>query len=46
MLGAAMNCAEKVADLMARELGWNEEQKAQQIAAFKTEYKREYLAHA
>ncbi len=45
MLGAAMNCAEKVAELMARELGWSEEQKAQQIAAFKAEYECEYLIH-
>ena len=45
MLGAAMNCVEKVAELMARELGWNDEQKAQQIAAFKAEYDREYLTH-
>ncbi|MBL8205744.1 MAG: glycerol-3-phosphate dehydrogenase [Blastocatellia bacterium] len=43
MLGAAMNCVEKVADLMARELGWSEEKKAQQIAAFRAEYEREYL---
>jgi glycerol-3-phosphate dehydrogenase len=43
MLGAAMNCVEKVADLMARELGWSDEEKAQQMAAFKSEYEREYL---
>jgi glycerol-3-phosphate dehydrogenase len=43
MLGAAMNCVENVAALMARELGWDEAQKAQQIAAFKAEYEREYL---
>ena len=45
ILGAAMNCVENVADLMARELGWDEERKAQQIAAFKMEYEREYLVH-
>ncbi len=46
MLGAAMDCAGNVADLMARELGWDEEQKAQQIAAFQAEYEREYLIHS
>ncbi len=45
MLGAALNCVKKVAALMARELGWDEEQKAQQIAAFQAEYEREYLTH-
>ena len=44
MLGAAMDCVEKVAELMARELGWDEEQKTQQITAFRAEYEREYLA--
>lgn len=43
MLGAAMDCVEMVADLMARELGWSDEEKAQQIAAFNAEYEREYL---
>jgi glycerol-3-phosphate dehydrogenase len=45
MLGAAMNCVEKVAELMTRELGWSAEQKAQQIAAFRAEYEREYLTY-
>jgi glycerol-3-phosphate dehydrogenase len=45
MLGTALNCVSAVANLMARELGWDDEQKAQQLAAFKAEYRREYLAH-
>ncbi len=45
MLGAAMDCVAQVADLMARELGWTEARKAQQIADFKAEYEREYLVH-
>lgn len=45
MLGAALNCVEQVAELMARELGWTEAQKVQQIADFKAEYEREYLVH-
>ncbi len=43
MLGAALNCVATTADLMARELDWDEAQKAQQIADFKAEYEREYL---
>ena len=46
MLGAALDCAGKVAELMARELGWEEEQKTQQMTAFKVEYEREYLVHS
>ena len=42
MLGNALECVNKIADLMARELGWETTQKTQQIAAFKTEYEREY----
>ncbi len=43
MLGAALDCVATVADLMARELDWDEKQKAQQIADFEAEYEREYL---
>lgn len=43
MLGAALDCVETVADLMAREWSWTETQKAQQIADFKAEYESEYL---
>jgi glycerol-3-phosphate dehydrogenase len=42
MLGSALKCVDKAAKLMAQELGWNEQQKAQQIAAFEKEYEREY----
>lgn len=45
MLGVVLDCVETVADLMAHELGWDDEQKAQQIAVFKAEYEREYLIH-
>lgn len=43
MLGAALNCVEKVADLLAGELGWDETQRAAQLAAFQQEYTQEYL---
>lgn len=42
MLAAVLDCIDRVADLMGRELGWNEQQKAEQIANFKAEYQREY----
>ncbi len=44
MLGNALECVEKTAALMAQELGWSEIEQVQQIAAFKAEYEREYLA--
>lgn len=43
MLGAALHCVDKVADVMGHELGWDAAQKAQQKVAFQAEYNREYL---
>jgi hypothetical protein len=41
---AAVACAPMVAELMAGELGWNEEEIRRQIAQLTDEYTREYSA--
>lgn len=38
----SLRCAAVVADLMARELGWSEEETKRQIAQFADEFEREY----
>ncbi len=40
-----MDCSSKVADLMATELGWNEEEKCRQLEAYQQEYSYEYRSH-
>ncbi len=40
----SLQCAAVVADLMARELGWNAEEVKRQIAQFRAEFEREYSA--
>ncbi|HZF38981.1 MAG TPA: glycerol-3-phosphate dehydrogenase/oxidase [Blastocatellia bacterium] len=42
----ALNCAAIVADLMARELGWSEDQTERQIAQFTAEFEREFIVSA
>lgn len=42
MLGSAMDCVQKVAALMGRELGWDAQQTSQQVASFSAEYQHEY----
>lgn len=42
MLGSAMDCVHNVAALMARELGWDAQQRSQQLANFSAEYQHEY----
>jgi len=39
-----LNCGSVVADLMARELGWSDSEKARQLEAFVNELTIEYLA--
>ncbi len=39
---AALKSAPIVADLMAKELGWNEQEKSRQIESFAKEFQREY----
>lgn len=39
-----LNCGSVVADLMARELGWSDSEKARQLEAFVNEVTTEYLA--
>lgn len=39
-----LDCLETVADLMAKELGWKDEEKARQIADFHAELRSEYVA--
>ena len=41
---AALNCAPVAAELMARELGWSEEETARQLERFAAEFAREYQA--
>ena len=42
----ALNCAEIVADAMARELGWSGEQAERQVAQFTAEFEREFEVSA
>jgi glycerol-3-phosphate dehydrogenase len=42
----ALNCAAVVADAMARELGWSEEQTRRQINQFAAEFEREFAVSA
>jgi glycerol-3-phosphate dehydrogenase len=42
----ALNCSATVADSMARELGWSEEQTWRQIDQFATEFEREFAVSA
>lgn len=39
---ATLRCAPIVADLMAKELGWDEEEKSRQMESFAKEFRREY----
>jgi glycerol-3-phosphate dehydrogenase len=39
---ASLDCAPRVAELMARELGWDERERAEQVARYRDEYEREY----
>lgn len=41
---ASVACAPRVAELMARELKWSEQETAAQVACFAAEYEREYAA--
>ena len=40
-----IDCSARIADLMAAELGWNDEEKRWQLEAYQKEYKNEYLSH-
>jgi glycerol-3-phosphate dehydrogenase len=39
---ASLECAPRVAELMARDLGWGEHERAAQVARYRAEYEREY----
>ncbi len=40
-----IDCSSRVADLMASELGWDDEEKRRQLDAYQKEYENEYLSH-
>jgi glycerol-3-phosphate dehydrogenase len=40
-----IDCSSKIAELMATELSWNEEEKCRQLEAYQQEYSYEYRSH-